>query len=149
MSSPLPIEPWAAHLDAFVSSMRHEIMAMRLLAKNGISVGDGRRYERLVRVAELEPLLKQFEGILEGLERSLSPGKQTDLEPESATRFALRVRLNLIADDLEQGLDPDQISRAYGSVPPRVADMLMQVLPRLKRLVADAGKLIDQGKKHP
>jgi hypothetical protein len=130
--------------------MRHEIMAIRLLVRDGVSVGDARRYAPLPEKDALEPLLQRMEGTLAGLEQALSPGgKPAGAELASATRFALLVRLDMLADELPRNLAPESIARAYGAVPPRAADTLMQVLPRLQKLIREAASLVEKREKYP
>ena len=136
---------WTGHVRSYIATMRNELMAIRLLARDGISVGDARSYAPLPGRDAIEPLLKELEARLDDLERALSPNaKASSVEPESATRFALRIRLGMLADELPRNLSPASISRGYGAVPAEVARILDDALPELENLVAKTTSLIER-----
>ena len=138
-----PGQHWVGHVLSFIATMRHEIVAIRLLARDGIAVGDVGSYSPLPEKDAIEPLLKELETKLDGLEQALSLNSRTSaVAPESATRFALRIRLDMLADELSRNLSPKSISRGYGAVPEDAARKLNGVLPELEGLVAEINSLI-------
>jgi hypothetical protein len=125
-------------------------MAVRLLARDGISVGEAKTYSPLPEKDAMEPPLRALETRLDGLERALSPNAGAPaMEPESATRFVLRIRLDMLADELPRNLSPGKIGRAYGGIPAEVARTLSDALPELERLVAATRSLLEMKGANP
>ena len=140
-------KPWAAHVQAYLSTLRYEILAIRLLARDGVSIADGKRYKPLPEADGLEAVLQELEKALAGMETVLGFEDGSRPENEESTRFALRIRLESLADGLPRNLVPSQVGRSYGEVPLAAADVLIQSLPKLKRLVQEAARLVESGRK--
>ena len=140
---------WAGHVRAYLAAMRHEIMAIRLLVRDGISVDGATQFAPLQEKDVIEPLLKQIEDTLDGLERALGPdAKPPGPEPETATRFVLRVRLNMLADEIPRNLTPENIARGCGAVPAQAADALTQTVQKLSTLVSEISTIVRR-RMHP
>jgi len=138
-------EPWAVHVHSFLNTLRYELMAVRLMAWDGISVADGRRYAPLPEAEALEVVLTRFEEIINEIDSQVqvsgAPGTSAP-EPEEATRFALRIRIGFIAGQLSRNLSPEEIGRAYTAVSGPAARLLSNALPALEKLACDARQLL-------
>jgi len=136
---------WANHVQSYIASARHEIMVVRLLARNGVSEGEATGYAPLSGRDAIEPLLKAFEIKLDELKLALSSGTTSSkAEPESATRFALKIRLGMLADELPVNLLPEEIGKGYGAVPPDVSRTLKAAVPELQKLISQVIAIVER-----
>jgi hypothetical protein len=122
--------------------MRHEILAIRLLVRDGISVSDTNSYSPLPEKETIEPLLREIEVQLSALERALNFTGTAAKEPESTTRFVLRIRLDMLTDEVPRNLSPENISRDYGAVPAEVAGTLNLARPKFEHLLSELTRMI-------
>jgi hypothetical protein len=70
-------------------------------------------------------------------------------EPETATRFVLRVRLNMLTDEISRNLSPKSIASGSGEVPAPAAEALARVIPKLEKLVAEIVCLVERKEINP